>query len=80
MFLVHEKFMDVFVEVLRTIKSDSQSCTYKVRYWNWGFDGSSPWVVPNGKKEIKILNKDAKHWSWFNPNIDIHPGRKNEKP
>lgn len=75
MFMVHDKFLDVFVEVLRTTYRNPHYRRIKVRWWNSGFDGSQPWRIPSPIQTIKVLNKDWKHWRYYYPGQDIHPGR-----
>lgn len=78
MFLVHDKFKDVFIEVLQT-----KGHRTLIRWWNIGFSGN-PWQVP--VKQSKFYTQE-KQWvdsaslvvmRPFNPNKpETHPGRVN---
>lgn len=77
MFYVHERFMDVFVEVLKVQYKGPKYMKIKVHWWNYGYDGSNTWCVDNKPQVLKIDNKDWNtSWKYFNPVLDIHPGRR----
>lgn len=76
MFYVHERFMDVFVEVLKVQYRGPDYRKIKVRWWNYGYDGSNPWCVYNKPQVIQVNNNDWNlYWKYFNPATDKHPGR-----
>ncbi len=72
-FMVHDKAMDVFIEVLSDYKLPSYR-KVKVSWWNLGFSGQ-PWELFT--QRIEIQDRDWLQWKYFNPNQpDTHPGRK----
>jgi hypothetical protein len=82
-FYTHERFKDVFIEVLEVFSFGPEYVKLKVRWWNLGFTGH-PWIVPIDKsrltttQDIAIRADDwAAHWSPFDPNDPTkHPGRR----
>lgn len=73
MYLVHEKFKDVFVEILE--KSEDE-VSFKVRWWNLGFTGNQ-WLCPVPLQWIDIWPGDLQ-WIPFDPRKpETHPGRIN---
>ena len=75
-FIVHDNAMDVFFEVIKTTYRGPKYKKIKGRWWNIGFSGR-PWLCHPGTQTITIKNTDWFAWKFFDPNTDIHPGRKN---
>jgi hypothetical protein len=76
MYLVHDKFMDVFFEVIKTTYRGPKYKKIKGRWWNLGFVGQ-PFPLGLGNQTITITHKDSQYWKFFDPNTDTHPGRQN---
>lgn len=71
-FLVHESFMDVFIEVQRVIYRKGYTELH-ITWWNLGFTGT-PWEIDRGRIEIQDKNLDE--WKYFDPDKpETHPGR-----
>ena len=65
-FWEHEKFMDVFIEVLKVQYHGSEYTKLEVRWWNRGFDGSDPWLILDKPQKIKVLREKYKEWRRYN--------------
>ncbi len=73
MYLVHDSFKDVFIEVLRRYRFPHYH-KMRVRFWNLGFT-NNPWIVDD--RNIRIMDAEWKRWATFDPNKPwTHPGRK----
>lgn len=59
-FWLHERFMDVFIEVLRVQYRDAKRIRLRVRWWNRGASGNPFPIRMNDP--ITIQTKDLKHW------------------
>jgi hypothetical protein len=81
MFLVHDKFKDVFIEVVRTNEAGDRT---QIRWWNVGCPGGRQWVLPVKKTrdyyqfDQWVETKKLIGMREFDPDKpETHPGRKN---
>lgn len=73
-FMTHDSFKDVFIEVLKTQYRGLRYRKLRVRWWNLGFS-DNPWLCFPEPQTIKIMESDWKRWSFFTPGALVHPGR-----
>lgn len=70
-FWSHEKFKDIFIEVLDAVKHEDIS-VLKIRYWNHGQTGT-PFLIRPDIDEIKVYCQQYHYWHQINPNISSIP-------
>ncbi len=60
-FFTHDRFMDVFIEVLRVQYRGPKYTKLKIRWWNKS-QSNNPFIIDYSSYTIKILHTDLKQW------------------
>lgn len=75
-YMVHDRFKDVFVEILKTPYRGPKYKKVKVLWWNVSCTGE-PYCISRIPETITIQNEDWFSWKYFDPSKpETHPGRR----
>lgn len=74
MYLVHERFKDVFMEIMKLDDHALGDSVLSVRWWNQGFT-NDPWLISTKPQKVVIKKTDWPEWREYFPGSSVHPGR-----